>query len=175
MVGRRGSRDGTVTVVIRRATAADVAVLPKLEAAAGVLFRDLGMDEVADDPPPELAVFAQAERVGRLLVALVDQEVVGFVLLNELDGALHVEQVSVAPEAGRRGIGRRLMAAAVELAREQGFAVMTLTTFRDVPFNGPFYASLGWSPIPETELSPGLRRFGPRRPQRASTAGRVSP
>lgn len=129
-------------VLIRRATEADVAVLPALEAAAGALFRGLGMDEVADDPPPEVAVFAAAERAGRLLVAVIDGKVVGFALLRELDGALHVDQVSVAPEAGRRGIGRGLMDAAADLASQQGFSVMTLTTFRDVRFNGPFYASL---------------------------------
>ncbi len=33
---------------------------------------------------------------------------------------------------------------------------MTLTTFRDVPFNGPFYMSMGWCTVSEAHLTPGL-------------------
>jgi len=33
---------------------------------------------------------------------------------------------------------------------------MTLTTFSDVPWNGPYYARLGWSALPEAGLPPEL-------------------
>ncbi|QDQ99130.1 GNAT family N-acetyltransferase [Tomitella fengzijianii] len=117
------------------------------------------MDAVADDDPLASTVFADARRRKRLLVAAADGGVVvGFVLLRDLDGAMHIEQLAVAPEWGRQGIGRGLMSAAADLARDSGAATMTLTTFRDVPFNGPFYAALGWRVIPEHALSPGLAR-----------------
>ena len=143
-------------VTVRPAREADVAPLPAMQVAAGGLFRDLDMDLVADGPAPDVALFDAAQVAGRLLVALVEEQVVGFVRLEVLDGALHVEQVTVAPGFGGRGIGRRLMVAAEHLARQTGCGRLTLTTFRDVPFNGPFYASLGWQVIPQDDLSPGL-------------------
>jgi GNAT superfamily N-acetyltransferase len=143
-------------VTIRAATSDDVAVLPRMQVDAGGLFRAMGMAMVADGPEPEVAVFARAQQTGQLLVALVDGEVVGFVRLEVLDAGLHVEQVTVAPAHGGRGIGRRLMLAAEDLARERGYDRMTLTTFQDVPFNGPFYQSMGWQVLPADGLTPGL-------------------
>jgi len=137
--------------------------MPELEASGGALFRDLGMDLVAECAPPDRAVFAAAQRSGHLLVAVAPAGLIlGFVLLEIVDDGLHVEQVTVAPDFGRSGIGSALMGAAVELARSQGFDRMTLTTYRDVPFNGPFYVSLGWQPIPDTELTDGLREVRDR-------------
>lgn len=143
-------------VTVRTATADDVGQLPALQVAAGARFRELGMDLVADGPAPRSAELAQAQAAGHLLVATVEGTVVGFVRVRVLDGALHVEQVSVAPGWGGRGIGRSLMLAAERLASGQGFSRMTLTTFRDVPFNGPFYARLGWSTVDDAALTPGL-------------------
>jgi GNAT superfamily N-acetyltransferase len=52
--------------------------------------------------------------------------------------------VSVLPEFGRRGIGRRLVDAAVEAARERGYRELTLRTFLEVPWNAPFYLTCGF-------------------------------
>ncbi|MFT3873671.1 MAG: GNAT family N-acetyltransferase [Nocardioides sp.] len=106
---------------------------------------------------PGAADFEAAARSGDLLVAEFDGELVGFVQTKQLDGCLHVVQVTVAPTAQRQGIGRRLMIAVEQRAIARGFAKMTLTTFRDVPFNGPFYRRLGWREIDDEELSAGLR------------------
>lgn len=141
---------------IRLATDDEVEALPMMQVAAGQLFRGLDMALVADGPAPEVADFGRAQQAGRLLVAVQAGDVVGFVLLDVLDAALHVEQVTVAPGHGGRGIGRQLMLSAEELAREQGFDRMTLTAFRDVPFNGPFYESLGWRALPGDSVTPGL-------------------
>jgi Predicted acetyltransferase len=143
-------------LTVRLAAPNEVAALPLMQVAGGNLFREMDMALVADGPTPQEAGFAQAQEAGRLLVAVDEGTVVGFVRLEVLDGALHVEQVTVTPEHGGRGIGRRLMLAAEELARERGYDRMTLTTFRDVPFNGPFYESLGWQVLPADGLTPGL-------------------
>jgi len=73
-----------------------------------------------------------------------------------LDGDPHVEQVSVHPDHAGHGIGASLLAAAEQLARTRGHCRITLTTFRDVPWNGPYYARLGWSVVREAELPPEL-------------------
>lgn len=128
-----------------------------MQVAAGQLFRQFDMGLVADGPVPEVAGFERAQQKGHLLVAVHEGLLVGFVRLDVLDAAVHVEQqVTVASGHGGQGIGRRLMLAAEEVARERGYDRMTLTTFRDVPFNGPFYESLGWRAVPADGLTPGL-------------------
>lgn len=143
-------------ITIRDATPSEVGALPKMQVAAGQLFRQLDMGLVADGPVPEVAGFERAQQKGHLLVAVHEGLLIGFVRLDVLDAAVHVEQVTVAPGHGGQGIGRRLMLAAEEVAREQGYGRMTLTAFRDVPFNGPFYQSLGWRALPADGLPPGL-------------------
>ncbi len=84
-------------------------------------------------------------------MAVVDGEVVGFAHVVLLDDGhqtrAHLEQVSVLPTHGRRGIGSRLVRAAAEEARWDGFSGLSLCTYRDVPWNGPFYARLGFEVI----------------------------
>ena len=143
-------------LAIRLAHPDEVSALPLMQVAAGEVFRELDMGLVADGPQPQVAAFAEAQRAERLLVAVDEGKVVGFVRLEVLDAALHVEQVTVALSHGGRGIGRQLMLAAEDLARERGYDRMTLTAFRDVPFNGPFYESLGWDVLPADELAPDL-------------------
>lgn len=143
-------------ITIRDATSGDVEALPAMQVAAGQLFRQLDMGLVADGPLPDIAGFERAQQQGHLLVAVQQGLLVGFVRLAVLDAAVHIEQVTVALGRGGQGIGRRLMLAAEEIARRQGYDRMTLTAFRDVPFNGPFYESLGWRALPVDALSPGL-------------------
>ena len=143
-------------LTIRRATDDDLDGLPTMQVAAGAQFRELGMHLVADGPAPSRDAFREACAHGELLVAADDGQVVGFVRMKVLDGSLHVEQVTVAPEWQGRGIGRALMFAAERTATSRGFKRMTLTTFRDVPFNGPFYQRLGWVPLAAESLTPGL-------------------
>lgn len=48
-----------------------------------------------------------------------------------------------------KGIGRGLLDTARAYAQAQGLAALSLTTFRNVPWNAPFYASFGfreWDP-----------------------------
>ncbi|GAB3154366.1 hypothetical protein GCM10027058_24680 [Microbacterium neimengense] len=101
-----------------------------------------------------------------------DGAVVGFVHILEFDGGAHLEQVSVLPAFGGRGIGRALVEAAKDAAREAGYAKLTLRTFADVPWNAPFYASAGFAieepsddfhrMLVETEARLGLDRLGLR-------------
>lgn len=125
---------------------------------AGRLFAEIGMPHVAASAPPTPAELHHARRAGGLWVATgPDGAVVGFVLFGPLDGAVHVEQLSVRPAWGRRGIGRALLD---QVAAETGGGArraLTLTTFAEVPFNAPYYARLGFTVLPPGALGPGLR------------------
>ena len=145
------------SVVIRAARNSELPLISALEKSGDELFRAAGMDRVADAPAPEPDAYRPALEDGRLLVA-VDQRdaAIGFIRLEILDGDLHVEQVSVHPDHAGRGIGASLLAAAEQLASARGHRRMTLTTFRDVPWNAPYYTRLGWSALQAADLPPEL-------------------
>lgn len=145
---------------IRPATAAELPRLQDIERAAGEPFRALGMTEIADDDPPSLEVLEGHRRAGGAWVTVEDDGPPLAYLLDEVvDGAAHIEQVSVHPSAARRGLGRLLIEALAERSAAAGLTALTLTTFAEVPWNAPYYARLGFRPLHEAELSEGLRRI----------------
>jgi len=51
-----------------------------------------------------------------------------------------------------------LIAAAADHARTQRFRGLTLTTFRDLHWNGPYYSALGFVEVNALEAGPGHLR-----------------
>jgi GNAT superfamily N-acetyltransferase len=58
-----------------------------------------------------------------------------------------------------RGIGRALIDHLAQWARERKIAAMTLTTFTDVPWNGPYHLTMRLTSLANTELTPGLSKI----------------
>lgn len=117
------------------------------------------MGAIADDDLPSVAELAGFQQDGRAWVAIDDSDrPVGYLLVDVVDGAAHVEQVSVHPGHARRGLGSALLQTALTWAGRHGLRSITLTTFAEVPWNGPYYQRLGFRVLPEDELSEGLRR-----------------
>ena len=145
-------------VAIRLGQASEVERMREIEIAAGAAFRDVGMDEIASDSPMSDVALQAYVTGGRALVAVTEDGLVaGYLLLDTVDDAGHVEQVSVDPAFRGERIGQRLVDAAAEWTREQGHDRLTLTTFEDVPWNAPYYKRLGFGRVAEKDLSPGLR------------------
>jgi GNAT superfamily N-acetyltransferase len=141
---------------IREATAAELPLLQGIERAAGQCFRNVGMPEIADDEPLSVAELARFRDTGRAWVAVDASDApLAYLIAEPVDGCLHIEQVSVHPAAGRRGVGRAL----IEYVSELGFPALTLTTFADVAWNAPYYARFGFVVLAEDDLTPGLRRI----------------
>lgn len=88
------------------------------------------------------------------MVLVASDPPLGFITLDIVDGLPNIWQLSVLPDEQRRGIGKNLIEAACDWARANNLEATTLTTFRDVPWNGPFYQRLGFSAL--SDLSPGL-------------------
>lgn len=63
----------------------------------------------------------------------------------DFDGRFHLEQLSVLPQAQRRGIGAGLLAAAEAEVMQRDGSTITLRTFAEVPFNAPFYRRHGYT------------------------------
>lgn len=135
----------------------ELAALPAIELAAARLLAGHAPESVLDETTSADAL-AAAQRRGHIWVALADDVPVGFahVEIIEPDSA-HLEEIDVHPRHGRRGLGTRLVTAVAAWAEAAGYESVTLTTFRDVPWNMPFYARLGFEVIPSDALSPALR------------------
>ena len=142
---------------IRPGAETDLERLVAVEVAAGQLFRTVGMAEVAEDVP-QVADLREAVEEDRLWVTQVGPEVAGYVVAEVLDGNAHVAQVSVAPDFAGRALGRALIEHVEEWGRAAGRPATTLTTFRDVPWNGPYYLRLGYRVLAEAEIGPELAR-----------------
>lgn len=131
--------------------------LRAIERRAGLRFRDVGMPGIADDDPPPAEVLATYATDGRSWVAADRTDrAVGYVVVDVLDGCAHVEQVSVDPGSQGQGVGRALLDRVRTWAVEQGLAAVTLTTFRDVPWNAPLYEHLGFRVLDRAEIGPEL-------------------
>jgi GNAT superfamily N-acetyltransferase len=134
----------------------DLLLLADIERAAAALLADRAPASTLNEATGEHE-FREAQAQGRLWVALAGDTPVGFALVEVLaPGVAHLEEIDVHPDHGRRGLGSRLVAAVCEWAASSGYAEVTLTTFRDVPWNMPFYARLGFEEIPAGELSAHL-------------------
>ncbi|EMJ0103838.1 GNAT family N-acetyltransferase [Enterobacter cloacae] len=145
-----------LNITVRPTRPGDVTALPAIERAAGQRFRDY----------PELAWLAEGDVIsaeqhldyaerGLSWLALANDQPVGFILAETHVSSLFILELSVHLDWQGKGIGRRLIACVADQARKRGLASLTLTTFRDVPWNAPFYARLGFEMI--TTLTPELR------------------
>jgi GNAT superfamily N-acetyltransferase len=132
---------------IRQARPDEFSRLREIEFRADKLFETVGIGPFVNEETENY--FEQAS-----VTLVVSDPPKGFVCVELVDGIPHVWQLAVDPEYGRQGLGRALVEAACTWARTVGFDSITLTTFRDVPWNGPFYESLGFVAV-ET-LTPEL-------------------
>lgn len=169
-------------VVIGPAVAADLPHLVEVEVAADTLFEVAGYGSTPGPASVEELSTARLLLVARLQLTepkatepkatepnpadpkLTDPKLtdpgpdeppVGYARVEVVDGQAHLEGLSVRPRQMRRGIGTALVTAACRWAAEQGFSQITLCTFADVPWNGPFYAGLGFTEVPAA--TPGLQ------------------
>jgi GNAT superfamily N-acetyltransferase len=136
-----------MTVMVRSAVAADLSALSAIELSGDAMFAELGIVFPAGPATVEGAIVQGAD----ILVAGEPPE--GFAAVIGLDGHPHLEQISVRADRGGKGIGSLLLA---EVTRRAGPG-LTLITFRDVPWNGPWYQRNGFTELPERGWGPQLR------------------
>ncbi len=144
--------------MIRDANERDVPLLAGIEARAASRFADVGLPAAAALPLHDPSALLVAAGEKRLLVAVDHEDVaVGFALLEaHPDGDAHLLELDVEPTHGGKGLGRALLAASADWARSRGLRRLTLTTFRDIPFNAPFYTRVGFRALAPEEAGPRL-------------------
>ena len=150
---------------IRQAEEDEPADLAEIEQRASTIYRVGGFGE--------LPAISFGERLATPIVVLVaGRPAVGFLRLEEVDGAAHVAGLSVLPGSMRRGVGSALLEGAAGWAAAHGFTTMTATAYAEIPWNAPFLERHGFEPLGDPtpallelrdwERSQGLDRMGRR-------------
>lgn len=137
---------------VRPARARDLDAIGPLEDSGLALFES-ALGDLTGTVLGERAMSGQerSTKDGFLLVAEVSGGLVGFVHVLILDGHAHLEQISVHPDHMRQGIGAALIEAACERLSVQGHGAVTLMTYADLPWNGPYYARHGFAEVGDDE------------------------
>lgn len=146
--------------VFRTARVAELGRLQEIELAAAARFLETPYAYLAAEEEASCSheYLREQQSVGLVWVVVTDgDELVGFAVADRLERDLYLHEVDVLAEHGRRGLGRRLVETVCDHARRAGLAAVVLSTFRDVPWNAPFYARLGFIAIPEDEMDDELR------------------
>lgn len=139
----------------RSGDAGDVPAVQAIERASAARFRTIGMEEIANDDPTPDSVLRERIGLNRLLVA-VDERPIAFVIFDVVDDHLYIEQIDVDPAHAGKRIGSALITLVEDRAREEARMGLLLSTFRDVPWNAPYYRRLGFTDIADDALSAAL-------------------
>jgi ribosomal protein S18 acetylase RimI-like enzyme len=141
-------------VILRDAQPEEIETVRALERASAQRFVGL-MDALAADAPTPAPVLAARIAAGGLMVAVEGETVVGFVMFRPVETHAYVEQIDVLPAYAGRRIGAALLDAVAERAKAAGLAGLSLSTFREVPWNVPYYRRLGFVEVEAP--TPGMR------------------
>ena len=136
----------------------DILALQRIERDAAQRYRQIGYDFCAEGPVRAPAEHGRGLTKGALFVAVGPARLpVGFALLWWLDASIYLAELAVSPDHQGRGLGRRLIRQAETWARREGATEITLTTYRDVTWNAPFYERLGYVVFSPDNWRVGLR------------------
>jgi GNAT superfamily N-acetyltransferase len=143
---------------VRPARGNEIGELQNIDLASATLFRGTGLIDFGPlgeptEPIPEVRL-RRGFGEGLIWVAVDDrEELVGFALCSDRREDLYLDQLSVLPRHSRRGLGTRLVRRCLQEAEARAFRRVSLSTFRKVPWNGPFYRTLGFREVPVWRLN----------------------
>ena len=143
---------------IRSATQLDIPALIAADRAASELFRPTGLIPDMATIPESIPADVLAEGIyeGLLLCCAHKDKPIGFALCRQFDNILYLDQLSIDPAHGRKGLGTRLVDYVMLLAEERSVKTVALSTFRELKWNGPFYERLGFREIPRKKMTPWM-------------------
>ena len=140
--------------MIRLGRSEELDAIGALEESADTLFRGTHLEWAIGKWPPQRDRYERGICEGWLWVWEQDDRIAGFVCAHAVDDLIYVDQLAVGADFQRLGIGRKLMEHAIADTSAHGKA-LALITDRKIPWNMPFYASLGFVDWPDP--SPGIQ------------------
>jgi len=142
---------------VRLARREELFRIRQIEDEAGKLFSGLGLiDESKDESFPLNELTHQIDLGLVWVCGMGDLPPVGFLIASEWDASLYIEEMDVLPSHSRRGIGTRLLSHVCDWARGVGHRSVILSTFSNVPWNGPFYQRNGFRGLSRNEHTPRM-------------------
>ena len=148
--------------MIRQALEEDIASIIAVDSSATVKFGTI----------PALAALASHQEspekiqqwlgLGRVYLLEVGSKPLGFVAAHPVDSVIHIDEIAVLSASQGKGIGTMLLNALIDWAKEIAYqaevrvARVTLTTYPDVPWNGPWYRKYGFKEIEAQSIGPWL-------------------
>ena len=148
--------------LIKAAQQTDIAALQTIELSAAHLFSQTPYQELAQGEPISSDRYHHYFDAGfpiwigwSLDNGLPDRPA-GFALTLPLDGDLHLQEISVHANHQRRGLGGWLLRHVLRFAKGKGYHGVTLTTYRSIAWNGPFYTKHGFAELTDGEMSKSL-------------------
>lgn len=134
----------------------NIPALIAADKAASSLFAPTGLlDEAALNDHVPAEIFEREIPLGNVFAARhQDNSVIGFALARPLGTGMYLDQVSVDPDHGMKGIGRALVLKVITETEQRRLPHVSLSTFRDLPWNAPFYASMGFKELSREKMEP---------------------
>ena len=144
--------------MIRRPRPDEIRLLPQIEKEADERFRRVGLQLVVDMPGHSIETLRHAWQHALLWVATSPaNRPVGFAFMKVTLGVAWLDQLSVLDRWQGRGLGTALIDRAQEKTRALGYGKLHLTTYRDVPWNRPFYLRRGFTELGRGKLTRAMR------------------
>ncbi|MBZ9957599.1 GNAT family N-acetyltransferase [Mesorhizobium sp. B2-4-2] len=143
---------------IRPARDDEAKELPDIEQSAGLAFRSIpDLAWIAEDGNMSVERHRALITEGTCWVATDKRDrAIAFLSASVEDDALHILEFDVRFEWQGSGIGRALLETVIEESRRRGLATITLTTFRDVAWNVPFYRKFGFRVLEDARIDARL-------------------
>jgi len=126
------------------------------EDAAQLLANEPSLAGVPIPPSRDPEEYHSMIRQRHCLTATSGEQVVGFAATRRIGKEVHLHEFSVATAFQRMRIGATLLNALKIDCKNSGVRAITLHTYRDIPWNGPFYARHGFVIIEDLEAHPRL-------------------
>ena len=136
---------------IRKARPADIPYLERVERSAAEVYRTVGLEFLIDGPTVDPLFLSANLNHLWLAVDWMDRPI-GFIVGEDIYGYFHVVELSVAQEYQGNGIGKQLIARMTVDVRREGYQTISLTTYRNLPWNGPWYTRLGFLEVNPLEM-----------------------
>ena len=136
---------------IRLASTGDLAALPAIEQAAAQQFAEFELAHLENISLPTEALIDAQKSDHVWVITTATKEIVGFAVVSVDKDRLHLEEIDIHPNHSRQGLGRSLINLICDWARATSFNAITLSTFRDIPWNAPYYKLLGFRAVPQSQ------------------------
>ncbi|MCA9673155.1 MAG: GNAT family N-acetyltransferase [Myxococcales bacterium] len=138
---------------IRLARLDEAARVREIEDLAGELYAEVGMPDDLPGLERETIEGATREQLLWVWARTSDDVAMAFALCWQRPATMHLRELGVHPAIARRGLGRALIEHVCHEARARALGAVSLTTFRDPPWNAPYYAArCGFAPLAPPEL-----------------------